>query len=67
MQSIPSYSDRGQAPVFISDPTRQAKEPAVHQFTLEAILADIERQGQLTAVTRALLTLKMQEVSKNTD
>jgi hypothetical protein len=45
-------------PLLPSDQVKP-KEPAVHQFTLESILADIERVGSLTAVTRALITLKI--------
>lgn len=36
----------------------------MHSFTLDSILNDIERQG-MTSVTRALLTLKMQELYKS--
>jgi hypothetical protein len=41
---------------------QKIKEPTAHAFTLETILADIEKAGQLTTFTRALLTLKLSEL-----
>jgi hypothetical protein len=41
------------------------KEPAVYDFTLDSILARIEKQGKLDSVSRSLMTLKLQDMCKN--
>ena len=41
-------------------PLAQAKqEPAIYEFTLDSILARIEKKGALDSVSRSLMTLKL--------
>lgn len=42
----------------------QQKEPVHYSFTLDSILGDIEKYGQLTSVTRSLMTMKLAEISR---
>ena len=41
------------------------QEPAIYEFTLDSILARIEKAGALDSVSRSLMTLKLQEMCKN--
>ena len=41
------------------------QEPAIYEFTLDSILAKIEKKGALNSVSRSLLTMKLQEMCKN--
>jgi hypothetical protein len=42
---------------MLSAPKKQ--EPAIYDFDLEKILQKIDKEGQMTSVTRGLLTLKL--------
>ena len=40
------------------------QEPAIYEFTLDAILARIEKKGALDSVSRSLMTMKLAEMGK---
>ena len=41
------------------------QEPAIYEFTLDAILTRIEKKGALDSVSRSLMTMKLAEMCKN--
>ena len=46
-------------------PPQAQQEPAIYEFTLDAILARIEKKGALDSVSRSLMTMKLAEMCKH--
>jgi hypothetical protein len=53
------------APAPFSQQKKQ--EPAIYDFDLDKILQKIDKEGQLTSVTRGLLTMKLVQICKEAE
>jgi len=46
---------------------QKKQEPAIYDFDIDKILQKVEKEGQLTSVTRGLLTLKFNQINKEAE
>jgi hypothetical protein len=66
-QNSENFQKGNSAPPGQAANAPKKQEPAYYDFELDKILQKVDKEGQLTSVTRGLLTLKLLAIAKDPD